>query len=173
MSLEDLSKQFKENLKNSKGTIVTFSLKENYDTTVCFEFGVRTGGKYGSIPCLKSEKVNLKKGNEFKTTSFFIANDTSPDGVYRGVSVKESYLNMRYKDKDVQIPMSVINIIKADSISQSDAKSFVGNVITNYSENTSQSTGVPPQTFLQKNKTNLLIIGVLVLGYLAYKKFNK
>jgi len=34
-------------------------------------------------------------------------------------------------------------------------------------------TDVPPQTFLQKNKTNLLIIGVLVLGYLAYKKFNK
>jgi len=29
------------------------------------------------------------------------------------------------------------------------------------------------QTFLQKNKTNLLIIGVLVLGYIAYKKFNK
>ena len=34
-------------------------------------------------------------------------------------------------------------------------------------------TDVEPQTFLQKNKTNLLIIGVLVLGYLAYKKFNK
>jgi len=29
------------------------------------------------------------------------------------------------------------------------------------------------QTFLEKNKTNLLIVGVLVLGYLAYKKFNK
>ena len=27
--------------------------------------------------------------------------------------------------------------------------------------------------FLQKNKTNLLIVGALVLGYLAYKKFNK
>jgi hypothetical protein len=27
--------------------------------------------------------------------------------------------------------------------------------------------------FLQKNKTNLLILGALVLGYLAYKKFNK
>jgi hypothetical protein len=27
--------------------------------------------------------------------------------------------------------------------------------------------------FLQKNKTNLLIVGALILGYLAYKKFNK
>jgi len=35
------------------------------------------------------------------------------------------------------------------------------------------TTDTSGETFLQKNKTNLLIIGVLVLGYLAYKKFNK
>jgi hypothetical protein len=35
------------------------------------------------------------------------------------------------------------------------------------------SKDVAPQTFLEKNKNNLLILGVLVLGYLAYKKFNK
>ena len=40
-------------------------------------------------------------------------------------------------------------------------------------EATLPSTDVAPQTFLEKNKTNLLIVGVLVLGYLAYKKFNK
>ena len=32
---------------------------------------------------------------------------------------------------------------------------------------------VSEQTFLQKHKNNLLIVGALVLGYLAYKKFNK
>jgi hypothetical protein len=32
---------------------------------------------------------------------------------------------------------------------------------------------VSKQTFLEKNKTNLLIVGALVLGYLAYKKLNK
>jgi hypothetical protein len=32
---------------------------------------------------------------------------------------------------------------------------------------------VAPQTFLEKNKTNLLILGGLVIAYLAYKKFNK
>jgi hypothetical protein len=32
---------------------------------------------------------------------------------------------------------------------------------------------VSEATTLQKNKNNLLIIGALVLGYLAYKKFNK
>ena len=32
---------------------------------------------------------------------------------------------------------------------------------------------VREQTFLEKNKTNLLILGGLVIAYLAYKKFNK
>ena len=34
-------------------------------------------------------------------------------------------------------------------------------------------TRLKPISFLQKNKTNLLIVGALILGYLAYKKFNK
>ena len=32
---------------------------------------------------------------------------------------------------------------------------------------------VAPETFLQKHKNHLLIIGAVVLGYLAYKKFKK
>ena len=39
--------------------------------------------------------------------------------------------------------------------------------------NETPSTDVAPQTFLEKNKTNLLILGGLVIAYLAYKKFNK
>jgi hypothetical protein len=39
--------------------------------------------------------------------------------------------------------------------------------------NNLNSKDVAPQTFLEKNKTNLLIVGVLVLGYFAYKKFKK
>jgi hypothetical protein len=35
------------------------------------------------------------------------------------------------------------------------------------------NTGVTPQTFLQKHKNHLLIVGTLFLGYFAYKKFNK
>jgi hypothetical protein len=34
-------------------------------------------------------------------------------------------------------------------------------------------TRLKPISFLQKNKTNLLIVGALILGYIAYKKFNK
>ena len=36
-----------------------------------------------------------------------------------------------------------------------------------------QNTGLVSQTFIQKQKNHLLIAGALVLGYLAYKKFNK
>ena len=34
-------------------------------------------------------------------------------------------------------------------------------------------TRLIPQEFLEKNKTNLLILGGLVVAYFAYKKFNK
>ena len=37
----------------------------------------------------------------------------------------------------------------------------------------SSNTELAPQTFLQKHKNHLLILGALVLGYLAYKKFKK
>jgi len=35
------------------------------------------------------------------------------------------------------------------------------------------NTDVTPQTFLQKHKNHLLIVGAIVIGYLAYKKFKK
>jgi len=37
----------------------------------------------------------------------------------------------------------------------------------------SPTADVLPQTFIQKHKNHLLIAGALVLGYFAYKKFNK
>lgn len=40
-------------------------------------------------------------------------------------------------------------------------------------EATLPKTDVAPQTFTQKHKNHLLIAGALVLGYFAYKKFNK
>jgi hypothetical protein len=65
--------------------------------------------------------------------------------------VDDSSTVTEYKESDFPTP------IKYDSS---------GKLIKNTSNNNDLS-------FLQKNKTNLLILGVLVLGYLAYKKFNK
>jgi hypothetical protein len=36
----------------------------------------------------------------------------------------------------------------------------------------SENTVLAPQSFIEKNKTNLLIAGAIVLGYFAYKKFK-
>ena len=44
---------------------------------------------------------------------------------------------------------------------------------TDQSSASTQNTGLDSQTFIQKHKNHLLIAGALVLGYLAYKKFNK
>jgi hypothetical protein len=38
---------------------------------------------------------------------------------------------------------------------------------------TSKGTGVVQQSFLQKHKNHLLLVGALVVGFLAYKKFKK
>ena len=35
------------------------------------------------------------------------------------------------------------------------------------------TTDVAPPTFFEEHKNHLLLVGALVLGYLAYKKFNK
>lgn len=41
-----------------------------------------------------------------------------------------------------------------------------------YNEAVKQQNEVVPQTFIQKNKNDLLIAGAIVLGYFAYKKFK-
>jgi hypothetical protein len=46
-------------------------------------------------------------------------------------------------------------------------------VVTNQNSASTQSAELVPQTFLQKHKNHLLIVGAVVIGYLAYKKFNK
>jgi hypothetical protein len=60
-----------------------------------------------------------------------------------------------------------IEIITPNNFTE-DGRFVMSNGIFQVPENV-----VSKQTFLEKNKTNLLIVGALVLGYLAYKKLNK
>jgi hypothetical protein len=89
------------------------------------------------------ETINYKKGDSFTGLTLTLSSDKKQVVANQG--------NFR-----VSIPVENFTILNDDGTPL----------------NTSIAD-VPPQTFLQKNKTNLLIIGVLVLGYLAYKKFNK
>jgi hypothetical protein len=56
-----------------------------------------------------------------------------------------------------------------------DAVKVEDSIPVNPKSNSSSNsnTEFAPQTFLEKNKTNLLILGGLVIAYFAYKKFNK
>jgi hypothetical protein len=64
------------------------------------------------------------------------------------------------------------NAVVMDACRNNGGKAVNQPVPTTTQESTN-NTDVTPQTFLQKNKTNLLIVGALVLGYFAYKKYKK
>jgi len=68
-------------------------------------------------------------------------------------------------------------IITTSQALQEDGTKFDGKSIFEVPEiavtEQTLATDASGETFLQKHKTNLLILGALVLGYLAYKKFNK
>jgi hypothetical protein len=172
MTLEELRKISQENNGNFKATLITVIFNQDYVKDNCLEFG--NYNNIGHRPCLKFEKINFKKGQEFKTVNF----DIQEWGVQRDIKIDYSSININYNGKNINIPISKVNIINAKSISQSEANDLsVYNVTTpvpTQSDKTNpDNTNVAPQTFLEKNKTNLLILGALVLGYLAYKKFNK
>lgn len=179
MTLGELKNKWIDNFNNSNGTIIDFSLNQDHEANICFELGQYSGGDFGGTTCLKSEKINLKKGNKFQSAVIFIANDVSSDGLNRGVSINDSYVTMRYKDKQFGIPMSKIDIIDAKSVPQSELKSFSGDIVPNQSENSvvNQTSNINnsnvQQSFLEKHKTHLLIAGAVVLGVLVFKKFKK
>ena len=89
------------------------------------------------------ETINYKKGDSFTGLTLTLSSDKKQVVANQG-------------NFSVSIPVENFTILNDD-----------GTPI-----NTS-SADVDTESFLQKNKTNLLIIGALVLGYFAYKKFNK
>jgi hypothetical protein len=161
--LEQLRKQFRDNNANYKRTLITVVFSQDYVVDNCLEFG--NFNNIGHRPCLRSEKINFKKGEQFKSVNF----DISSMGIQDDVNLIYSSVGMNYNGKNLRIPFSQVNIIDVKSVSQSEAKDFTQNL----SVVEAPKNVVTEQTFLQKNKTNLLIVGALVLGYLAYKKFNK
>ena len=105
-----------------------------------------------SLPSTMGKTVDLKKGDVIQGVSIITSGDMSNDS---GTE------NLVFKDKDD-------NEFRV----QTGYRGFIP-FYEEYKGKAISSTDVAPQTFLEKNKTNLLILGALVLGYLAYKKFNK
>jgi hypothetical protein len=76
---------------------------------------------------------------------------------------------------DIKIPIQTSNTsapLTPFSLSpNSDIKELTS--VTESDNTNTNDTNVNPQTFLQKHKNHLLIVGALVIGYFAYKKLNK
>ena len=96
--------------------------------------------------------VNLKKGDVLQGIAIYTTGDMANDsGTQRLV-----FTNKQGNKFNVQIGF----------------RGFVP-FYEEYKGEVTSSTDLAPESFLQKHKNHLLILGALVIGYFAYKKFNK
>jgi hypothetical protein len=160
------------------------------------EIGFDIGSK--DLPSFTIEKVseetpvtldkNTKKKNiikaTFKSDYEYKTGSTNPQGSMGGLPEIISYKkgnvlggNLSLSDDKKMIKSWQGNFtfyipVEYLSILNDDGTPFDIS-LDNLSPNSNQNTGLDSQTFLEKNKTNLLILGGLVIAYFAYKKFNK
>jgi hypothetical protein len=149
------------------------------------------GGR-GSSPFFEAYSGNDFSGNVFK--KYIFKEDYEAKGtnlIPKGSQMASVMLKYSFKKGDVfegekiptnsgsetgSTPRYNVNITTPEA-SNVDGTKWNGRAIFEVPEivvmEQTLTTDASGETFLQKNKTNLLILGVLVLGYLAYKKFNK
>jgi len=78
-------------------------------------------------------------------------------------------IQVQVGNNSVLIPKSNWEIVVNQSfIQETDIDRYQPNNMGN-----NQPNQVAQESFIQKHKTNLLIVGAIVLGYFAYKKFKK
>jgi hypothetical protein len=149
------------------------------------------GGR-GSTPFFEAYSGNVFSGNVLK--KYIFKEDYDAQGtnfIPDGAKIPSFMLKYSFKKGDVFEGEKFIQSVGAEigstprygvrittpEASNLDGTKFDGKSIFEVPEiavtEQTLATDASGETFLQKNKTNLLIIGVLVLGYLAYKKFNK
>ena len=144
-----LNKQYQDALKEQKALSQQNNLtskyvfNQDYEATTRQEIQKAVGDYTENIDYI-TLKYKFKKGDIF---------DGKKIPVNAGINPEAKKYN--------------IQITTSKSI-KPDGSEYVGQVTYQIDDSI-----VSEATFLQKNKTNLLIVGALVLGYLAYKKFNK
>ena len=105
-----------------------------------------------SLVSLMEKKVDLKKGDIIQGMSIVTRGDMSNDS-------GAEYLVFKDKDgNEFRVPQGFRGFIP---------------FYEEYKGIATPTADVAPPTFFQEHKNHLLLVGALVLGYLAYKKFNK
>jgi hypothetical protein len=127
----------------------------------------------GNPPKVISEKFVIPKGTIVDITPQPYSGTTNFSYIVDTKYGKTNQNNFDNGSKDE--PSITIEKVSENTPVTLDAKIIPKNVSSNQSmQNISSGiTNVVPETFLQKHKNHLLILGGLVLGYLAFKKFNK
>ena len=120
-----------------------YVFKEDFEATTTVVKGKEVGNYTENIEYI-TLKYKFKKGDVFDAKKIPVNAGINPD------ARKYNY-----------------EIITSKSI-KPDGSEYIGQATYQVDDSL-----VSEATFLQKNKTNLLIAGVLVLGYFAYKKFKK
>jgi hypothetical protein len=129
-----------------KKNVIKAIFKNDYS----WKSGVSCGE--GMIGCAPAT-INYKKGDSFTGMTLSLSSDK-----------KQVISNMgNYR---VTIPVENFTIMNDDG-------TILDITVADVNSDSNQNTGLASQTFLQKHKNHLLIAGALVIGYLAYKKFNK
>jgi len=169
----------------SSRLILQGEIKEDYEVTKCAEFGESESGE--PPVCLKEERIFFKKGDSVEGIDWFFYDD---DG--GGNPITDGEITVPYQNGFITIFFSKINIKGFKGVTP-DEKSKIKNNLdtTGNRKSTTANTNIVTenkdivketptstnenisQSFLQKNKTNLLIVGAIVLGYFAYKKYKK
>ena len=158
--LSPSTKTFSQN-NNNKGIKGKYRFVKNYTQSVCNKYQ----GSMGIYnPCVEYKHYNYKIGDVINVQEFYGDKAKLPISE-QNLAVPIPYLTKVLDNTE----LSKENISFGKTILTSDVEKLTINSDSGVLEN----TVVAPQTFLQKNKTNLLIAGVLVLAYLAYKKYNK
>jgi hypothetical protein len=107
--------------------------------------------------------VDLKKGDIIQGISITTVGDMAND------SGTES---LKFTDKDNNVFSVRIGYRGFEPFFEEYTIALGGGANPNNMGN-NQPNQVAQQSFIEKHKTNLLIVGAIVLGYFAYKKFKK
>jgi len=142
--------------------MANFKFKENYDATT----SIRTDSN-GAM-AMQTLKYSFKKGDVFEGEKFIqsVGVRTGSTPIY-GVKINTPEAlkvdGTKWSGQAIfEVPDNLVEVTE-EGLSQNNDETADSGLNTN----------VLSQTFIQKHKNHLLIAGALVLGYFAYKKFNK
>ena len=136
---------------------------KDYTASTCSQYA----GSMGIInPCVEYKYYNYKKGDVIDAQTFYV-----------------NAVKLPIKEQNLSVPMSYLKKVSDDTpLSKENisfGKTYIDNSKTEKNDEVLQSAEIKTvqnglqQSFLEKHKTHLLILGGVVLIYLVYKKNKK